>query len=126
MLLLMLLAGLAATLAAIGVYGVIAYTTAQRTAEIGIRVAVGARLGDVVGLVMRAGLRLALVGVAAGAAGAVALTRLMASMLFAVEPTDAPTLVSVSLALFAVALFACWLPARRAARVDPIEALRHE
>ena len=126
MLLLTLFAALAAVLAAVGVYGVIAYAVARRTSEIGIRMAVGARLADVVGMVLRAGLGLALIGIAAGLAGAVALTRLMSGMLFAVGPTDALTLSTVSLALLVIALVACWLPARRAARIDPVEALRHE
>ena len=126
MLLLALFAGLALTLAAIGVYGVIAYAVAQRTREIGVRVAVGARMRDVVRLVVRGGLRLALLGVGIGLAGAFAATRLMGSMLYGVAPADPATLAAVALALFAAALFACWLPARRAARVDPIEALRHE
>ena len=126
MLLLALFAALALTLAAIGVYGVIAYAVVQRTREIGVRVAVGARVRDVVRLVVRGGLRLALLGVGIGLAGAVAVTRLMRRMLDGVAPADPATLAVVALALFAAALFACWLPARRAARVDPIEALRHE
>ena len=126
MLLLALFAALAVTLAAIGVYGVIAYAVAQRTREIGVRVAVGARLRDVVSLVLRGGLRLALLGVGIGLAGAFAATRLMRGMLFGVAPADPATLAVVAAALLAAALLACWLPARRAAQVDPTEALRHE
>ena len=126
MLLLTLFAGLAVTLAAIGVYGVIAYTVAQRTREIGVRVAVGARMRDVVRLILGGGLRLALLGIGIGLAGAFAATRLMTGMLYGVAPADPATLAAVAAALLATALFACWLPARRAARVDPTEALRHE
>jgi putative ABC transport system permease protein len=126
MLLLALFAALAVSLAAIGVYGVIAYAVAQRTREIGVRVAIGARIGDVVRLVLRGGLRLALLGIGIGLAGAVLATRLMAGMLYGVAPADPATLAAVAGALLATALFACWLPARRAAHIDPIEALRHE
>jgi predicted lysophospholipase L1 biosynthesis ABC-type transport system permease subunit len=126
MLLLALFAALAVSLAAIGVYGVIAYAVAQRTREIGVRVAIGARIGDVVRLVLRGGLRLALLGIGLGLAGAVLATRLMAGMLYGVAPADPATLAAVAGALLATALFACWLPARRAAHIDPIEALRHE
>jgi putative ABC transport system permease protein len=126
MLLLTLFAALAVTLAAIGVYGVIAYTVAQRTREIGVRVAVGARMRDVVRLVLGGGLRLALLGIGIGLAGAFAATRLMSVMLYGVAPADPATLAAVAAMLLATALFACWLPARRAARVDPTEALRHE
>ena len=126
MLLLTLFAALAVTLAAIGVYGVIAYAVAQRTREIGVRVAVGARMRDVVRLVLNGGVRLALLGIGIGLAGAFAATRLMSGMLYGVAPADPATLAAVAATLLATALFACWVPARRAARVDPTEALRHE
>jgi putative ABC transport system permease protein len=126
MLLLALFAAVAMLLSAVGIYGVIAYAVVQRTQELGIRMALGAGMADVVGLVMRGGLLLALIGLAVGLAGAFALTRLMTDMLFAVAPTDAMTITVMSLGLLATALFACWLPARRAARLDPIVALRHE
>jgi putative ABC transport system permease protein len=126
MLLLALFAALALTLAAVGVYSVIAYAVAQRTREIGVRIAVGARVRDVVGLVLRSGLRLALLGIGIGLVGAWAATRAMGGMLYGVAPTDASTLVAVALLLLAIALLACWFPARHAARVDPIEALRCE
>ncbi|MBI4661006.1 MAG: ABC transporter permease [Verrucomicrobia bacterium] len=121
-----LFAGVALTLAVIGLYGVLACMVAQRTREIGIRMALGAQRGDVLGLVLRQGAKLTLVGLALGFAGAYGLTHLLTRLLYEVKPTDPMTFVAVPLILLAVALFACWLPARRAARVDPLEALRHE
>ena len=117
---------LAFVLASIGLYGVIAYSVGQRTHEIGIRVALGARAVDVMNLVLRGGLNLALIGIAIGLAGAFALTRLMKSLLFGVTPTDAVTFASVSVGVIAVALLACYIPARRATKVDPLVALRYE
>ena len=117
---------LALALAAIGIFGVIAYTVARRTHEIGIRMALGAQAGDVLKLVMRQGLALALAGIAAGLAGALALTRLMKTLLFEVSATDPVTFVIVPPLLAAVAMFACWIPARRATKVDPLRALRRE
>ena len=117
---------LALVLAAIGIYGVIAYSVTQRTREIGIRMALGAQRFDVLKMVLSAGLALALIGVAAGFGGAFVLTRWMAALLFGVTPTDAATFVVVPLCLIVVAMLACYLPARRATKVDPLTALRYE
>jgi putative ABC transport system permease protein len=126
MLLLLIFASLALALAVVGVYGVMSYAVTQRTQEIGIRMALGAQMRDVIKLMMKRGLVLAITGVTLGIFGAFALTRLMASLLFAVEPTDAVTFIFVSVALLGIALLACYLPARRATRVDPLSALRYE
>jgi putative ABC transport system permease protein len=119
-------AALAFVLAAIGVYGVIAFSVAQRTREVGVRIALGARPADVLRLVMRQGVWLVCAGLAVGVAGAGALSRLMTLVLFGVSPADAVAFVAIPLALAAVALFASWVPARRATLVNPVEALRHE
>jgi putative ABC transport system permease protein len=126
MVLLGLFAGIALTLAAVGIYGLLQYSTAQQTHDVGIRMALGARRADVLKAVLGRGLRLTLIGVALGLVGAYALTRLLASLLYGVPPTDPLTFVGVSLVLVAVALLASYLPARRAARIDPMAALRYE
>jgi putative ABC transport system permease protein len=119
-----LFSALALVLAAVGLYGVVAYAAGQRTREFGIRMALGARGGDVLWLVLGHGLKLAIVGVTIGMIGAIGLTRLLTKLLFGVQPTDPPTLVGVAILLAVVATLACWIPAHRATRVAPIEALR--
>jgi ABC-type antimicrobial peptide transport system permease subunit len=111
---------------AVGIYGLLQYSTTQQTHDIGIRMALGARRTDVLTGILRHGLCLTLLGVAIGLAGAYALTRLLASLLYGVPPTDRLTFVGVSFFLVAVAVLASYLPARRAARIDPVEALRYE
>jgi putative ABC transport system permease protein len=119
-------AAIAIALAATGIYGVVSYSVSQRTHEIGIRLALGAAPRDIMRLIARSGLRLALAGMAVGLAASLILTRLLSSLLFGVEATDAMTYLIVSLLLIGVALGACFIPARRAARLDPMEALRRE
>ncbi len=126
MLLLSIFAGIAVALATIGLYGLLQYSTAQQTHDIGIRMALGAQQKDVRWMVLKRGLKLTLVGIVIGIAGAVALTRVLSSLLYDVTPTDPITLLCVSIALSGIALLACYLPARRAARIDPMEALHYE
>jgi putative ABC transport system permease protein len=126
MFLLGLFAVFAVLLAGVGIYGVMSYTVSQRTQEIGVRMALGARASDVLKMIVRSGMSLALTGVVIGLAGALALSRLMTRMLFEVKGTDALTYVIVAIAVIGVALFACYIPARRATKVDPLIALRYE
>jgi len=125
-LLLSLFSIVAFAIATVGIYGVVSYSVARRTKEFGLRMVLGAQGGDVLGLVMKQGAGMVAIGIVAGLATAFALTRLMASLLFGVTPTDLPTFAGVTVLLFAVALLACYLPARRATRVDPIQTLRYE
>jgi ABC-type antimicrobial peptide transport system permease subunit len=119
-------AGLALLLAAIGTYGVLSYMVAERRREIGIRMALGADAGNVLGDVMKQGLTLTTIGIVAGLAGAFAMNRLIASLLFGVQPTDPMTMVAVVGTITLVAAIACWLPAWRASRVDPNVVLRDD
>jgi putative ABC transport system permease protein len=124
--LLNLFAGLALLLAACGIYGVLTYSVTQRQREIGIRMALGAPRNNVLGLVLRQGMRLTLLGVGLGVVAALALTKVLQNLLYEVRPTDPVTYSVVTLVLLLIALFACWLPARRASRIDPMVALRTE
>jgi ABC-type antimicrobial peptide transport system permease subunit len=124
MVMLAISAGVALLLGVVGIYGVIAYVAAQRTREIGIRVALGAQIGDVRRMFLRLGLSLTAAGIACGTAAALGLTRVMSALLFGVGPMDPITYAAVSALLAAVALLATYLPARRVAQVDPVVALR--
>ncbi|MGH9845705.1 MAG: FtsX-like permease family protein, partial [Blastocatellia bacterium] len=119
-----LFGGLALLLSAAGIYGVTAYSVAERTPELGIRLALGAQTNDVLKLIIGQGLRLIAVGVVLGLVASLALTRLMKSLLFGVSATDPLTFAVIALLLLIVALLACWIPARRATKVDPMIALR--
>jgi putative ABC transport system permease protein len=123
MLLLAAFAALALILAAVGIYGVLAQSVAQRTHEIGIRMALGAQTRDVLKLIVGHGMALTAIGIAAGVAGAIALTRLITTLLFGVGAHDFGTFFGISLLLLGVSFLACYLPARRAARLDPVNAL---
>jgi len=124
MLLLSAFAGVAMLLAMLGIYGVTSYYVTQRTHEIGVRMALGAQIADVLKLVVRRAMLFASIGIGVGIAGAVAITRYMATLLFGVKPIDVITFVGVALMLAVVVLIACVVPARRAAKIDPLEALR--
>jgi putative ABC transport system permease protein len=124
--LLSIFGALALALAAVGIYSVMAYAVEQRSREIGVRMAMGASAGDVLMMVIRQGMRLALLGVALGLGAALALTQLMKRLLFGVAAADPLTYGTIALLLTLVALLACWIPARRATRVDPLTVLRHE
>jgi ABC-type antimicrobial peptide transport system permease subunit len=125
-LLLGIFSGIALVLAAVGIYGVMAYFVTQRTREIGIRIALGAQWRDVLKLILRSGMSLVIIGLTIGLAGAFALTRLMTTLLFEVSPTDPITFCAVALCVIFAALLACYVPARRATKVDPLVALRYE
>ena len=119
-------AALAALLAAVGIYGVMSYMVAERTREIGVRMALGAQTGNVMRMVLRRGMVLAVAGAMIGLAVSFGLARMISGLLFGVQPTDPPTLVAITLLLLAVALVSCLIPAQRATKVDPLDALRHE
>jgi putative ABC transport system permease protein len=126
MLLLTMFSTISVVLAAFGLYGVISYAVAQRTSEFGIRMALGAQSGDVISMVLGQGLTLGLIGIGCGAVGAVFLTRLMSGLLFEMGAFDVPTFAAMAFLLLLVTLLACYVPALRATRVDPMKALRYE
>jgi putative ABC transport system permease protein len=119
-------AGVALLLAAIGIYGVVSYTVSQQTHHIGVRMALGAQASDIMKMVLKEGLALALAGVGVGVVAALALMRFLKSLLFEVQTSDTTTFAVVVVSLFVVTLLACYIPARRAAKVDPLIALRYE
>jgi putative ABC transport system permease protein len=119
-------AALALLMAVVGLYAVMAVSVAQRTHELGIRIALGAQRRDVIGMVLGQGIKLVSLGIVIGLAGAWALTRVLTTLLYGVKPTDPLIFVAVPVLLIAVAILACWLPARQAASVDPLTAFRYE
>jgi len=126
MLLLVIFSSIALLLAAIGIYGVMSHAVQQRSHEIGIRLSLGAGTGDVLRMIVGQGMRLVVIGVAAGIAAAIGLTRFLTGLLFGIKPTDPVTYITVAALLSAVAFIATYIPARRATKVDPIIALRYE
>jgi len=126
MLLLGMFAVLAMTLAVVGIYGLMSYSVSQRSHEIGLRMALGSETSRVIRMVIREGLALSGLGVAMGIGYAIAMTRVMSGLLFGIAPTDPLTYAALSLLLITVTVVACYIPARRASRVDPLVALRHE
>jgi putative ABC transport system permease protein len=126
LILLSLFAGIAFVLAIVGIYGVMSYAVTQRTHEIGIRMAIGAQPRDVFRMILGQGMFLTVIGLVIGLLGAFGLTRLMGAMLFAIKPTDPLTFTAVALLLAGVALIACYVPGRRATKVDPVNSLRYE
>jgi len=124
MLLLSAFAGVALFLAMLGIYGVSSYYVTQRTHEIGVRMALGAQIVDVLKLVLQRAMLLAIVGIGIGTVGAIAVTRYLTTLLFGVKPIDVVTFIAVAIALAVVVFVACLIPARRAAKIDPLEALR--
>jgi putative ABC transport system permease protein len=126
MLVLIVFAGTALLLSAIGIYGVMSYAVTRRTHELGVRLALGSSRWEIVGLVLRQGMQVAGIGLGGGLVAAVALTRLMAGLLYGVRPADPATLGAVALLLAGIAMLACYIPARRATAVDPVVALRCE
>jgi putative ABC transport system permease protein len=126
MLLLMIFAGTALLLAAVGIYGVMSYAVSRRTHELGIRATLGASRGEIIGLVLRQGLRLVAAGMVSGLVAAFVMLRFLAKLLYGVRPADPITLAAVAVLLGAIALLACYIPARRAAKVEPVIALRYE
>ena len=126
MILLAIAAAVALMLGVVGIYGVMSYIVSQRTGEIGVRLALGAEPANVAGMILRQGGGVALVGIALGLGAALAASRLMASLLYGISPREPAVFAATTLMLLVVALVACWLPARRAARLNPLEALRAE